>query len=295
MAGSGPNNRAVTGGPAEFTAGFQRVESELRALPEQELEALNLDVPSAVATVLGALPEIRRYREQLAALPGFDLASFDKLDDYANALAHSHAMYRSASAPADGVSDLAEELGELRDVLQTDALALAKRKILDETRVMKLRSGNGFKNIAFEVVGLVGLFREHWDAVQGRSALQLEELEHAAKRARELVTAVGVREQAPAVVGAAASLRQRAFTLLVRTYDETRQAIAYLRRKQRDTDDIAPSLFAGRRGTSAEPEPTATPDEPAAPPVPTATNLSPAAPAPTAPPGFPGSSPFVRS
>jgi hypothetical protein len=273
---------------AEFVAGFQRVEGEVRAVTENELLHINIEVPGAVATVLGALPEVRAFRGEMSQLAGFDLKRFDKLRDYTLALGHTHAMYRAASGPADGVTELAEEVSALRDTLQADAAALARRGILDLGTVNKLRAPSGYKNIAFEVVGLVGLFREHWANIVGRSALKPEELEHAGRRAQELVTAVGLREQAPVAVGAASALRQRAFTLFANAYDDARRAILYLRWHHGDADDIAPSLYkgrGGRGGTDAAPAP----DVPPAP--------NPEAPAPIAsasvPAGLPGASPFV--
>lgn len=278
---------------AEFVAGFKRVEAEIRAISDRELQIINIDVPGAVATVLGALPEIRALRSELTALPGFDLPRFDKLRDYALALGHTHAMYRAASGPSDGVTELAERVSNLRDILQADATALAKRGILDEGQVLKLRSGSGYKNIAFEVVGLIGLFREHWDKIHGRSALQLDELERAGELAQKLVTGVGLREQAPAALGAASALRQRAFTVLLRAYDEARRGISYLRWQTNDAADIAPSLFAGRGGRKAA-EDVANSDEPTTTPLDTHVGAPAPAAAANQATGLPGSSPFVR-
>jgi hypothetical protein len=86
--------------PAELAAGFKRVEAEIRSVPERELVPVNVDVLGAVTTVLGALPELRALRAQFAELRGFDLASFDKLRDYALALGHAHAMYPAAGGAA---------------------------------------------------------------------------------------------------------------------------------------------------------------------------------------------------
>ena len=52
------------------------------------------------------------------------------------------------------------------------------------------------------------------------------------------------------MVAAATEQRPRAFTLLLlRTYEEARSAIGYLRRREGDAESIAPSLWAnkGRR------------------------------------------------
>lgn len=98
---SGVMNDAST--DEEFFLGFKRVEEEVRAVPEDGLEPINLDVPTTVTTVLGAWPEILALRAQVAALPNFDIGRFDKLRDYALALAHTHGAYRGLAAPPDGL------------------------------------------------------------------------------------------------------------------------------------------------------------------------------------------------
>ena len=293
---------SVTGAEAseagEFAAGFQRVEAEIGQVQEREIVTVNLDIPVAVTIVLGSLPEIRALRAELAELKGFDIARFDKLRDYTLAVGHAHAMFRAANGPSDTLTELAEEVAELRDVLQADATALAKRRILDEQQVIQLRGGSGYKGIAFEVVGLVGLFRKHWEEIQGRCALQPEELEHAGRRAQELVTAIGLKEQGPAMVSAAMVVRQRAYTLFYKAYDDVRRAVAYLRWQTGDADKIAPSLFSTRGGS--RPVPDEVPTTPAAGSTPPPANMpSQVVPAANAPPlaaavGLPGSAPFGR-
>jgi hypothetical protein len=61
-----------------------------------------------------------------------------------------------------------------------------------------------------------------------------------------LTRLVGLREQGPARLAVATELRLRAYTLVVRTYQEARSAISYLRRREEDVEAIAPSLFSGR-------------------------------------------------
>jgi hypothetical protein len=286
---------------AEFAAAFARVEHEILAVSEDDVLPINVDVPTVVAMVTGSLPELRELRGALAALPAFEVGRFDKLRDYALALAHTHARFRGASGPENRVAELGEEVAELRDILQADATALARRKILDAGQIEKLRGGSGYKNIAFEVAGLVDLFRERWSEIQGRSALQLEELEHAGRKAQELVIAVGVREQGPGTVNAVMLLRQRAFTLLANAYDHVRRGVGYLRWDKNDADSIAPSLYAGRGGKpGVMPTPVKPPvsggDAPAIPPVSAGTNPAPSTSNPAlAGTGLPGSSPFQRS
>jgi len=66
---------------------YARVEPELAKLVPDELVQLNLDVSAALQTILGVLPEAKALRERIIKeLPSFDIASFDRLEDYALAL-----------------------------------------------------------------------------------------------------------------------------------------------------------------------------------------------------------------
>jgi len=282
----------------EFLDGFQRVEAEVRAVPERDLVPVNLDVPSAVATALGALPEIAGLRDEVAALKGADMSKFDKIRDYALALAHTHSAYRAAVGPTDPIGKISEEASDMRDQLFADAQALGRRGLLEAGRVEKLRSGVGYKNVAFDVVGLVQLFRERAKELAGKTAVTAQELDHAAELAQQLVTAVGLKEQSPVGLTTATLVRQQAFTLFTQAYDEARRAIGYLRWHAGDGDTIAPSLWAGRGGRKpVEPEPSA-PVVTAAPTdgttKPSAGTVANTAPATTPGVGLPGATPFAH-
>jgi hypothetical protein len=58
---------------------------------------------------------------------------------------------------------------------------------------------------------------------------------------------IGVRERAPGRITEAADLRNRAFTLFLRTYNQARRAVQYLRFDVEDADDITPVLYPGKR------------------------------------------------
>jgi hypothetical protein len=83
----------------------------------------------------------------------------------------------------------------------------------------------------------------------------------------ELVPIIGLTDQAPATLGESASIRQKAFALFVRTYENARRAVLYLRSEAGDGDDIAPSLYANRarrKPNEDEPAPPPPPSDPAA-------------------------------
>ncbi len=257
---------------------YARILPELEALTAEELVAVNLDIPSVVATTLGALPEIRALRSQMVEdVPHFDLAAFDKLEDYAMALNYAHAAYLTATKPADDLDAVSTEATALRGTLFLDATALSRRGLVDGNRLKDLPGTNGYKNLATDLEMLASVLRESWTQLQGKSALELSELDRAEKLGQRLMRVVGLREQGPAQVAAATDLRTRAFTLLARTYDQARRAVTFLRWEKGDFDRIAPSLYAGRsngRKKAPEPAPTPSPNPSPAPPTQAVTGAS---------------------
>jgi hypothetical protein len=178
---------------------------------------------------------------------------------------------------------------------------------VDGNRLKELKGAVGYKNVAVDIALLVTLLRERWSVVSSKTALSSDELHAAETLADQLITAVGQREQAPLVVAAAADSRQRAFSLLVKTCDQARRAVIYLRWNKDDVESIAPSLYAGRQNTNdrkgtdgGQVEPaTTTATPPHAPPVAVPTAIVSAAAAASAttaqvPAGFPGSDPFGK-
>jgi hypothetical protein len=285
--------------PSRLASAYARVLPEMDALPASEVITINIDVPTAVTSALGAWPKISMLRSELAMrLPDFDVAQLDRLEAYARATAHAHALYMAASSPT-GLQQLGERVAKLREVLCSDAVALSKRGLLDGERLKQLKGPPGYKNMAFDLLALAALFRERWSALEGKTPIQLNELTQAETLAEDLIAAVGRRERASTQATAASDRRQRAFTLLANAYDQARRGITYLRWNDGDADLIAPSLYAGRGNTrrrvSDESElPAAEPAPIAQPQAPSASNASSADPA-QAPFGMPGGRPFLAS
>ncbi|MFO7178092.1 MAG: hypothetical protein DIU78_005250 [Pseudomonadota bacterium] len=236
---------------ARLREAFERVLPELRALPEEALRKVTVDVPTAVATILGAIPKIRELREQIQEeLPKHDLARFDRLEEYTLALAYAHGAYIAASRPPRSIDDINAEAMRLRELLLADAAVLVLRGLFDKARIAEIRLGNGYRDTAFDLVALVSLYRSRWSEIEGKTGISLAELEQAEIVADRLITAVGEREQAPIKRTQAIEDRMRALTLCVDVYNQTRRAIAYLRFDHDDAHIIAPSLYAGRGGRS---------------------------------------------
>jgi hypothetical protein len=99
-----------------------------------------LDISAAVATVLGVLPDVARLRERIVReLPAFNVARFDKLEDYALALSFAHAKYLSATQPPDDLGPVSEQSTRARERLLAEANALVLDGVVSEAQLEQLR------------------------------------------------------------------------------------------------------------------------------------------------------------
>ncbi len=246
------------GSPEEAAVAFARIERDLWALDEAELATINVDIPRAVVTVLSALPALQRLRPRIVEeLPRFPMSSLDKLQTYALGTWYAHLLTLPPAEPDNKTKPLFEEGAVLRENLLVAAEALAHRKLLEPKHVAQIRSGRGHVDLANDLVALATLFTNNWGTIEGKTAVTPEEVERAAMLGPELLIALGIREQArersPAQL---ANQRRRAFTLLVRAYDDCRRAVSYLRWREGDTAKLVPSLYAKRTKTQAKTAPT---------------------------------------
>ena len=245
-----------------YREAFEQALPNAAALSEDELLPVNIDVPSAVATAIGALPKILAYRAQAARLPGFDISHFDQLQLYSFAVAHAHVKFLAASAPPVALASLNESAIKRRDAIYPDALALAHRGLINGDRIAQFKGNVGHKNLAFDLLALARLLRESWQKIASRTAIQLGELDEAELIGKQLIDALGARARARAMLVQAQTQRQRNFSLFSRSYNQVRRAIGYLRWDSDDIEQICPSLYAGRGGSRRRRKETAGPSAP---------------------------------
>ncbi|MGK4001251.1 hypothetical protein WMF31_01400 [Sorangium sp. So ce1036] len=236
--------------PKEAAEAFARIEPELERV--EKVVPINVDIPRAVAVAVGAVPHLMALRPRFVdELPRFPIEALDKLMNYALGAWYAHLLALPAGPGQDGLKPLLDEASALRADLLVAAEALAHKGFVDAGRVAEIRSGNGHLDTANDLVALAALFGEAWDAVKNKTTVEWTEVERASKLGPELLVALGARNQpglpAPRTADPA-DRRARAFTLLVRAYDQCRRGVTYLRWAEGDHDAIAPSLFASRGG-----------------------------------------------
>lgn len=286
------NNNAPSS--ASFQTAFEQTASARAKLEAKDLLAINVDIPSAVATVIGTLPKAKSLRSDIVKILSVEeMAEVDALQIFADALSFAHTAYLAASQPPAPLPELFARATELRDLLASDATALAKRELVDGNVLAQLKGGTGYLEVAYDLGAIVRIMRDNWNEISKRSAVQATELDEAEKVYEQVTRAFAARERQPAIVEAASADRARAFTLFMKAYDQLRRAATFIRWNEDDTDKYVPSVYVGRGGRgNATPKPVPAPQP--APPVTTAPAVAAAAKAPSAP-GMPGGSPFANS
>jgi hypothetical protein len=287
----------LTDDVARVRKAYEELLEEIRAVPEEQVLQINIDIPSAVTSVLGALPEIMALRPRMVGLAEFSIAQLDKLGKYAMAMDHANTVHLMQSKSATPVAELVKRCERTREVLLADANTAVVRGLVDGSSLKELRGVNSYRNLVFDVFALAYLMRSNWSKLEGKTALTLVELLEAEQLADQLNVALGLREQGPAVTGPAAEIRSRAYTLFMQAYKAVRRAVQYLEPER--VDQIMPSIRVPRgpskRQEESEPQSEA-PAAPAATDTANAREREPAAAAPVdVPAGMPGASPFVRN
>jgi hypothetical protein len=243
--------------PQQAAQAYDAILANVDAMPETEVRHVNVDIPRAVSVVLGALVPMRALQADIEReIPAHPIGSLHQLEQLALGAWYAYLLALPETGDLSAVTRLTEEGAPLREGLLVGAEALAARGILDPVTVAEIRSGQGNLDMANDLVALSALFTVHAEAVKGKTAVTEAEVARAASLGPELLAALGTRRR----VGAAAARksaerRARAFTLMVDAYDDCRRAVAYLRWKQGDADEIAPSIFdtrSARRRKAAE-------------------------------------------
>ena len=157
-----------------------------------------------------------------------------------------------------------EEAAELREDLLSTAELLVRFGLLPEEHVAAIRAGHGPIDMANDLQQLSVMFLGVWDQVKDRVPITKDMVVRAGEHAYRVHLALGVKRvgELPSP-DAPQRTRQRAYTLFVRSYEEARRGVAFVRAKHGDADVIAPSIYVKQRRRSAASQ--IEPEEPEAP------------------------------
>jgi hypothetical protein len=210
--------------------------------------SVNIDVMTAVTTIIGAAPRIFALREVIdQVFRDFDFATFDRLTDYAWALAHAHTQYCLTVVPKRKVTAIARELSALRKRLLTDAESLATAGLIQRERLQACNQRRGHLGLVQDMNILLTVLSEYKGGGGTLTGAQEGELRRSRAFTSELLGCVKAPQRSPTQQCETIGLRHRYFTLCVRSYELARRAVHYVRADAGDAERIAPSLYAARR------------------------------------------------
>ena len=244
-----------------FRKAYTQLLGMIRQVPEADYAPINLDPMTVVYAVEGVLPRVGPFRATIVEeLPKFEIQYFDNLESYALALGHANTVHSNSMKPSPVLQALNEKAVPMREILVEEATLLIKRGLLSATLLDNLQGPNGYKNVAADLFLVADKLRANFDAISKRTSLTLAELDEAENLADQMSHEIGLKRQTPEVQAQAARDRQAAYTLAVKAYDQVRAALTYVRRDYDDTDEIMPSLYAGRNNSNIKKKDTPVPN-----------------------------------
>lgn len=268
-------SETTTSSPAVAGDPIALARKEAEKIPDSELVAIRADLIGAGSTAMGALPAIERHRAAIVATFGGEgTDALAAVQPAAQAAMLAQGEYLAASDPDLEVD--AKALRAKKELFETVAGASKKRAIVDKKQLTRLVGGQAYDDLVGDCLALVSWFDAHRDVISEHSKVTRDDLAAFRADAFRFVQRVAERDGVRAGTDPVAIARTRAFTYLVRVWDQVRKLVTFVRWHEGDADLIAPSFYAGRtRGGDAEPEVPATPNDIA--------------------PGLPGASPFARN
>lgn len=228
-------------------AAADRVEADLLSVSDEETLSVTLDVATLVGTVVWVDARLAEHFELLAAMPRLDVARLRKLSDYAYALSYWQQRARLSASPVPGLADMVQAGVAIRERTLHDLGAHVRHGHIASKVIEPFTGTLAYRRVGEDLEALSIVVHEHWRTLEGRTLITLASMDAAYQLGARIIDACAARRLAPMNVAHAAKMRDKAYTRLLRTYGEARDAMTYLRRTERDVDTIVPSLYASRR------------------------------------------------
>jgi hypothetical protein len=242
-------NLAESLGEPRLRDALERVRPRLVQVKEEDFVPLNVDPLDATSIVRGALPAIMRLRpEMVTHLATFELRNLDELETYALALMQTHGLYLCAKSPPEELAKLVVEAVRLRDKLLVDVSALTQHEEVSGKFERVGRGRQSHRELAGDLLALSNLLKNQWPIIATKCALREQDLDYAEVLGDRLNGLLGLVGRDSEDLVSASRLRQQAFTVFARAYDQVRKAVGYLRWERGDADLFAPALRRGRAG-----------------------------------------------
>lgn len=248
-------------------AAFESLLPRLKAIPADSLATLNADAGRAAIAALGvaAIATAPEMLVRFKSLPAkeFKIKSVEDLSTIAWACwyaATENEKNRATSTDAKLPADLVNKAVAMENRMQ----ACCEYHLNDDPEVgpqlAALRAGHGHQDLATDLLGYAAIYRDHWDVLSAdKKHFRATDADDAVKIAEEMLALLGTRTSPE--TRQTTEYLQRAFTLLLDTYDEVAVTGRWLLRNDPQAEKTFPSLLSLTRSRKRRNKPTSPPAE----------------------------------
>lgn len=237
----------------DLAGAFASVRAEIGAVPDDALVKINVDIPYATTTGLGAADRIDEILDDLAELPRYDLEPVRSMRTYAGAALHAHLLALEPAPRESSMPGLIAEATRLRGDFMLLGEALARLGLVSAAHVAALRRGRGHRDTANALCALATLFAQKWSEIGSQMPISRATVRRAARVGTQLQIALGKRNIEARSRDARDELRlarARAYTLFHCAYDHCRRGVSFVRWTYGDVEEYVPSLYPKRKRRS---------------------------------------------
>jgi hypothetical protein len=230
-------------------AAYERVASEILAVPAQDVRRFNLDMGRAARRGTVVAERIEPLHPAMSQLIDLDYRLVSNMGTYAWAVLHTNDLATQGTGDMARLAILLEEATPLRELMLGSGEMLALAGFVSKERVAAIRRGKGNVDTADDLQTLGRLYRELWASVHDKVPVTMTMVERAIVLSAEITKALGGRDLKADPLEQRKDpryVRAQAFSLFARAYDECRRAVTYLRWQQGDAWEIVPSLYPAR-------------------------------------------------
>lgn len=249
--------------PIQGKAAFESLLPRYKAMAPESLATLNADAARAAIAALGVAaranePELLARFKSLPAKE-FNIANVEELPTMAWACWYA-ATEDQKSRATQTEAKLPAELVQKAVAMEARMQACCEYHLNDHPEVgphlAALRAGIGHQDLAADLLGYAGMYRDHWDLLSSdKKHFRATDADDAVKVAEEMIATLGARLSPEARL--AADHLVRAWTLLLDTYEEVASTGRWLLRHDPKAAQAFPSLFSmvrRRRSRAKAPE-----------------------------------------
>lgn len=236
--------------PIQGKAAFESLIPRYKTMAPESLATLNADAARAAIAALGVAARANESEllVRFKSLPNkeFDAALVEQLPTIAWACWYAATEEQKNRALATDAK-LPAELVQKAIAMEARMQACCEYHLNDHPEVgpflAMLRAGTGHQDLASDLLGYAGVYRDHWDALSSdKKHFRASDADDAVKLAEEMLALLGARLSPEARL--AADHLTRAWTLLLDTYEEVASTGRWLLRHDPQANKVFPSLFS---------------------------------------------------